>query len=1082
MTSPSSPIGFLVKHPVFGLARVVSVDPPRRVTAEILTSKEILTFIEGSFTRAILGPGTTCKTERGLGVIRNGMATPGEAGPMVYKVESPDGLTQEVPETELTPIARAAATSPLEALVCLDHDPYSVFEKREGLVEAWLQTFRDGRGARALLSSRIDLRPHQAYVAGTVLLDHQQRYLLADEVGLGKTIEAGIVIHDLLWRVPDANILVLCPGTLTQQWLCELYSKFSGRVFQLPELRGAVLAGDAMGKRVILSFTSAMNLGQDVTGRKWDLVVVDEAHHLLALPQCYRLAQELSLGTTRLLLLSALPAQHREEEYLRLLALLEPSRYDPGRPGAPEQFAQLYNRQVDLGRKLGYVSRRLNELESPHDSESTAKILAKVQEMASMPVLSDDLRLGEMAKGLAAANGDFVGETKRILRYLGENYRINRRILRNRRSRLIQAQQMKVVERRLNHLSYDASQFELDAQTAVRALLKSLRGAGLSEEVLLPLARQLFQALSSPTSLCQVLLMAAPREDSGAYGDETRSLDSLVGYADWETQIRGLWRAAEPLLSNEIMHQAVRAAKAWLAAPRAWHRFNELLEFLRKRHRRDPQDKFLIFAGAPGLAKHLAEALSKKLHEEGVARFHFRMLPDPAEEQQEKEAEVARFRKDPKCWLLITDETAGEGRNFQFATGLIHFDLPWHVAQIEQRIGRLDRLGRELAHVTSTVLFGIGSEEEAFIECLSVGFEVFSRSISGLEFALRECEQRMTRTAIVEGVEGLRPLAPSLREASETERAQDESQDLLDEASNDRVAAEAFRRVQSAPESDKKLEKAFFRFLRGLSDNKAAWFETDPQGTDGIIRFRPENLNGFDLRLPKDANGRLRDRRGTFRRKLAQERPDLEFFSVGNDFCDAILDSLMRSPRGRSYAVECLGSHPVWRGFEFCFRASGSREALVGHPGLYNQLDRVFAVRTERCFVAEDHSIAREAEALEALRRSLTKENEGHTWRNLAEEGAGQLARFYADWMGLVRKCHDVAQNWIRIRFQETLAPILTAECARIAEQQRYVEHQKADGWEAEVDGLKMLARSILEWELELETVGFISVNGGIAE
>ena len=458
------------------------------------------------------------------------------------------------------------------------------------------------------------------------------------------------------------------------------------------------------------------------------------------------------------------------------------------------------------------------------------------------------------------------------------------------------------------------------------------------------------------------------------------------------------------------------------------------------------------------------------------------MLPDPLDDQQAKEAEVTRFRKDPRCWVLVTDETAGEGRNFQFASGLVHFDLPWHVSQIEQRIGRLDRLGRELADVTSTVLFSSGSEEEAFVECLSSGFEVFSRSISGLEFALRECEQRMTRAALVDGGEGLRALAPELKEASENERAQDESQDLLDEASNDHLPGEAFRRVQSAPESDKKLERAFTRFVRGLSNKKAAWFETDLQGNDGIIRFRPENLSGIDLRLPKDADGRLRERRGTFRRKLAQERPDLEFFSVGNDCVDAVLDSLTRSVRGRAYAIESAGPHPAWRGFEFCFRASGKRSALIGHEGLYNQLDRIFAVRTERCFIAEDQTVPAETGALETVRQSMTKENEGHSWRNLSGESAGQLVHFYSDWGTRVRTCQDIARDLIQRRFQDILGPILVSECDRIAQQRGQVERMKADGWERETEGLDLLARAILEWELELESVGFLSVNGRVSD
>ena len=100
---------------------------------------------------------------------------------------------------------------------------------------AYKRVTRQAGGLKSLLSSRIDLHSHQAYVAGVVLLDSNRRYILADEVGLGKTIEAGIVMTDLLMQKPEARILVLCPSSLTHQWLSEIYSKFGGHVFRLLE-------------------------------------------------------------------------------------------------------------------------------------------------------------------------------------------------------------------------------------------------------------------------------------------------------------------------------------------------------------------------------------------------------------------------------------------------------------------------------------------------------------------------------------------------------------------------------------------------------------------------------------------------------------------------------------------------------------------------------------------------------------------------------------------------------------------------------------------------------------------------------
>ena len=121
--------------------------------------------------------------------------------------------------------------------------------------------------------------------------------------------------------------------------------------------------------------------------------------------------------------------------------------------------------------------------------------------------------------------------------------------------------------------------------------------------------------------------------------------------------------------------------------------------------------------------------------------------------QDLKEENVRSFLEDNSTWILVSDETGGEGRNFQGASEIIHYDNPWHIAKIEQRIGRLDRLGREVFDTTvlSNVLVPRGSVEQGFVECLSSGLGVYQSSISGLEFALREVEQILVRTALRKG-------------------------------------------------------------------------------------------------------------------------------------------------------------------------------------------------------------------------------------------------------------------------------------------------------------------------------------------
>lgn len=951
----------------------------------------------------------------------------------------------------------------------LELDSYDVFRQREALLAAWQRDLREGQGARSLLSSRIDLRPHQAYVAASVLLDRKRRYLLADEVGLGKTIEAGIVIHDLLRQKPDANILILCPGSLTHQWLCEMYSKFCGRVFKMPELRSRTAA--RLSGQLILSYAGALSSRAPLLKSKWDLVVLDEAHNLLAVEPLYDLAHELSERAAGLLLLSALPAQRREDEYLRLLALLEPERYNAGSEDAAKRFKKLYDRQIEIGQKLRYISRRLEEVgEIP---ESREKALSKASELAALPVLETDQKLAADIEALKSlSDSELVVGMRRLLHYVGDTYRINRRILRNRRSRLIAADQLQPIQRSLMRVAYAPDQLELDAYSSARDLLQALRDSGADERVLQPMARQLLQSLSSPQALAHFLEHANPERPVSAAGRELFALDGLTGYDEWPVQARALWHDAKP--PQGALSRLRRIAAAWLDAQEDGPRLSALVDFLHKKHDANPSDKVLIFAGFPGLSESLATRLGREFGRDAVAKFHFGMPTG------DKEEEARRFKNNPPCWLLVSDETGGEGRNFQFATELVHYDLPWHVSKIEQRIGRLDRLGRTRPDVISNVISPEGTTNDALLECLNSGFEVFKTSLSGLEFALRELEHRLVLAA-VESDEALSSLAPAIKTAADDERAQDEAQEVLDEASNGTAAG--FRQLKSTPEREKALEQAFGRYFRSMSDNESVWWLRDADGRPGTVRFRPANLSGLNLALARDEHGDLPEFTGTFYRSIAQERPDLAFFSVGNEFCDAFLSSLSRSIRGRTYAVECRADLREWRGFEVAYRLAGDTNSLDAQPGLLNQLDRIFALPLVRVFVAEDGQVADEATsaALLSTRRKLDRRDLGRSWRDFEDSQEVRLDQYYEGWPDLVTSAEKKACSLARKKAAELLQPIIDAESVRVTGIIEQAKRLRFDGWREEVSSQELLRASFTKWRLDLEYFGFLSVNGGIA-
>ena len=248
-----------------------------------------------------------------------------------------------LPEAELDdaqPISRAD-----ERLLSARVDPPDRFDFRLNALARRAQAMRSP--AWGLASARIDLIPHQLRVAGIVAQRRPPRALLADEVGLGKTIEAGMIIARLLSVGRVARVLVLAPASLTCQWFVELLRRFNLPFSLFDEERcEAIEVGDAArnpfeDEQCVIADISWLadeaKRAQQVVEAEWDLVVVDEAHHLEWSPEAtspaYALVERLSARAPGLILLTATPQQLGRSGHFARLRLLDPARYvDPRKP------------------------------------------------------------------------------------------------------------------------------------------------------------------------------------------------------------------------------------------------------------------------------------------------------------------------------------------------------------------------------------------------------------------------------------------------------------------------------------------------------------------------------------------------------------------------------------------------------------------------------------------------------------------------------------------------------------------------------------------------------------------------------
>ena len=202
-------------------------------------------------------------------------------------------------------------------------------------------------GFRVLAGCRAYLLPHQISTVARCFETTPVRYMLADEVGLGKTVEACSILSILASEKKDLRTLIIVPGALVSQWKNELHYKYGLEASVASALSNiCLLPLEDLGRSLPILFS------------KWDLAIVDETHRLLSDDDWYSRVQALSKRVQHILLLSATPIQDRNEEYRRLLALLSPEQYESM---SPERFAWMVKRQKRIQKSanllLGYLER-----------------------------------------------------------------------------------------------------------------------------------------------------------------------------------------------------------------------------------------------------------------------------------------------------------------------------------------------------------------------------------------------------------------------------------------------------------------------------------------------------------------------------------------------------------------------------------------------------------------------------------------------------------------------------------------------------------------------------------------------------
>lgn len=316
-----------------GLGIVTTADT-RRVTLHFPAVEEERVYAtdRAPLTRLLLKTGDQLIRMDGASLIV--VTAEQHAGIMIYAAEDQQGELCQVNEAELD--AHIELNTPVERLLNSQLGKPADFGLRQTTLDH--NASADGFGLRGLLGARTTLLSHQLYVAATVGARFAPRVLLADEVGLGKTIEAGLIVSQQLLRQRAQRVLILTPETLTHQWLIEMQRRFhlSFSLLNAARLEDTDPSEEFSESPLVLSpinlFESDPALQECVRQAEWDMVVIDEAHHITGLnhprSSLGEFVHTLSQHTRGLLLLTATPEQAGLESHFERLQLIDPARFN----------------------------------------------------------------------------------------------------------------------------------------------------------------------------------------------------------------------------------------------------------------------------------------------------------------------------------------------------------------------------------------------------------------------------------------------------------------------------------------------------------------------------------------------------------------------------------------------------------------------------------------------------------------------------------------------------------------------------------------------------------------------------------
>jgi ATP-dependent helicase HepA len=934
-----------------------------------------------------------------------------------YRLDFPDGKSILAPETNIFVRCNLPIDDPIEILAMKGQETPYFYEQRSLFTRSLIDQRAASRGITGLISANIELYPHQVEIVRQVLEDPIQRYLLADEVGLGKTIEAGIILRQFLLDQPTEKALIIVPAHLINQWQNELENKF-----YISEFKGRV---------ELLTVEDWRNISPNIA---YGLVIIDEAQNIASMMselskfQCFNTIKTVAQKCDRLLLLSATPILNQEQNLLVMLHFLDSKNY-------PIQDLKGFQEKIAKNQEIGQI------LVNFTTSETPSVIKTKITELQQL-FPQDEYLLAQLEQlqnclekpELATEKNELIPLIKT---HISETYRLYHRMLRNRREQVEDV----IFERNLS----PQIEYELDERLFdLMDLLEEYRTTAPKTTEYSQLFLLLFKASSTWLGILQqfIAIRLNPPEQKDrkkvAKDWSKNQLKTITKTPLFESEQEILNKIGQlieqpsedgdrlELLKLILLYQLsdILELQGYRSKP------ERLLELVQQRIKRPFQsDKFpkiVIFTNFNSAGKELVNFLNKCFGKNSVT-WHL-----TGEKREQIDANLDRFKNNPSCFLLVCDPSGEEGINLQCADGMIHFDLPWYPPNLEQRLGRCDRIGGKM-NLKSWVLVGLeNSPQESLYYILQDGFHIFNQSIASLQYYSENKMNSLENILFSSNLYGsqkdnLQQLIQEIKQEIEQEKQKINEQNILNEIDlNVEQAHQYFEQLENYDSQHKTMKRA----VDGVLCEALQFKDEADVNLDEVYQYTYKISGRRQTLVPLDQLKNyfvpILNKPGTYNRRIANQNQGIKLYRIGEQLIDTLAKYVQWDDRGQAFALwRCdeKWTEEEWLGFRFDYIIETDLTKVqeiiqknefvnLNFEAIKRQTDDLFPPRWESIFIDTQFQKVEDENLLSILHHSYRDKKD----YNLSKNRLSILDQFVnsEQWPELCRNARQNSENILR--------------------------------------------------------------------